>query len=301
MSTNVKKVKILGVIHDIEDAQARTDIGTIKNNISTLQSTDTSIKKDVSAAQTNISSLQNNMSTAQGNISTIQKNISTLQGSVTSNQGNITTLQKDVSTAKTNISSIQKEIADLKYSAISITNFTNSKNIVEMGSTVTSVALNWTTNKTPTTLTLDNTSIDKSLKTITLSNQTIKSNKTFTLKAIDERNATATKTTAITFYNGIYYGAAASATIDSSFILKLTKSLQATKAKTFDCTTGSGQYIWFCVPTRYGTPAFNVGGFDGGFSKISTLQFKNASGYTESYDVYKSDNANLGNKTVKVS
>ena len=50
MSTNIKKVKILGVIHDIEDAQARTDIGTIKNNISTLQSTDTSIKKDVSAA-----------------------------------------------------------------------------------------------------------------------------------------------------------------------------------------------------------------------------------------------------------
>ena len=170
-----------------------------------------------------------------------------------------------------------------------------------MGSTVTAVVLNWTTNKTPTTLTLDNVSIDKSLKTTTLSNQTIKSNKTFTLKAIDERNAAATKTTAITFYNGIYYGAAASATIDSSFILKLTKSLQSTKAKTFDCTTGSGQYIWFCVPTRYGTPAFNVGGFDGGFSKISTLQFKNASGYTESYDVYKSDNANLGSKTVKVS
>ena len=34
---------------------------------------------------------------------------------------------------------------------------------------------------------------------------------------------------------------------------------------------------------------------------MSTLQFKNASGYTESYDVYKSDNANLGSKTVKVS
>lgn len=109
MSTNIKKVKILGVVHDIEDTQARTDIGTIKNNISTLQSTDTSIKKDVSTAQTNISNLQNNMSTAQGNISTIQKNVSTLQTSVTSNQGNISTLQKDVSTAKSDITSIQKE------------------------------------------------------------------------------------------------------------------------------------------------------------------------------------------------
>lgn len=81
MSTNIKKVKILGVVHDIEDTQARTDIGTIKNNIST----------------------------AQGNISTIQKNVSTLQTSVTSNQGNISTLQKDVSTAKSDITSIQKE------------------------------------------------------------------------------------------------------------------------------------------------------------------------------------------------
>ena len=40
MSTNVKKVKILGVVHDIEDTQARTDIRNIKSNISTLQSTD---------------------------------------------------------------------------------------------------------------------------------------------------------------------------------------------------------------------------------------------------------------------
>ena len=301
MSTNIKKVKILGVVHDIEDTQARTDIGTIKNNISTLQSTDTSIKKDVSTAQTNISNLQNNMSTAQGDISTMKKNISTIQGNITTNQGNITTLQKDVTTAKSDITSIQKDIADLKYSPISITNLTNNRNIVEMGSTITSVTLNWTTNKTPTTLTLDGASIDKSLKTTTLSNQSIKANKTYTLKAIDERNASSTKTTSIIFYNGVYYGAAASATVDSSFIVKLTKSLQSAKAKTFDCTTGSGQYIWFCIPTRYGTPAFNVGGFDGGFSKVSTLQFKNVSGYTESYDVYRSDNANLGSKTVKVS
>lgn len=75
MSTNIKKIKILDVIHDIEDTQARTDIGTIKNNISTLQSTDASIKKDVSSAQNNISSLQNNMSTAQGNISSLKEDL----------------------------------------------------------------------------------------------------------------------------------------------------------------------------------------------------------------------------------
>lgn len=58
MSTNIKKVKILGVVHDIEDTQARTDIGTIKNNISILQ---------------------NNMSTAQGNISSLKEDIEQLK------------------------------------------------------------------------------------------------------------------------------------------------------------------------------------------------------------------------------
>ena len=66
MSTNVKKVRILGVVHDIEDVQARTDIGSIKNNIS---------------------SLQNNMSTAQGNISSLKGDISQLSEEIANLSG----------------------------------------------------------------------------------------------------------------------------------------------------------------------------------------------------------------------
>ena len=54
-------------------------------------------------------------------------------------------------------------------------------------------------------------------------------------------------------------------------------------------------------PTRYGAPVFNVGGFDGGFAKVSTLSFMNLSGYTEEYIVYRSDNSSIGKKTVKVT
>lgn len=204
--------------------------------------------------------------------------------------------------ARSDISTLRSVIEDIQYSPISITSFTNDKNIVEMGTTITSVILKWVTNKTPKTLIIDGSTIANTLTTTTLSGQSITTNKTFTLKATDDRNASVSKTTAITFCNGIYYGAAAtSTTVDSTFVLKLTKSLQSSKAKTFDCTTGSGQYVWYALPSRYGTPKFNVGGFDGGFSKVSTIQFRNASGYTESYDVYKSDNANLGTKTIKVS
>ncbi|WP_157796132.1 hypothetical protein [Thomasclavelia cocleata] len=52
------------------------------------------------------------------------------------------------------------------------------------------------------------------------------------------------------------------------------------------------------MPARYGAVNFNVGGFDGGFTKVATIEFTNASGYTENYDIYKSDNANLGTQTV---
>ena len=62
-----------------------------------------------------------------------------------------------------------------------------------MGSTVNTVVLNWTTNKTPEKLTLDGESVDKELRTKTIENAAIKANKTYTLKATDERDAEATK------------------------------------------------------------------------------------------------------------
>ena len=171
-----------------------------------------------------------------------------------------------------------------------------------MGSTVNTVVLNWETNKTPEELTLDGEGIDKSLKTKTIESANIKSNKTYTLKAKDEREAEATKTTAINFLNGVYWGVAEDkSSFDSAFILGLTKGLQGSKAKTFTVNAGASQHIYYAIPTRYGTPAFKVGGFDGGFAKAATIDFTNASGYNESYDIWKSDNPGLGNTTVVVA
>lgn len=196
----------------------------------------------------------------------------------------------------------KKMIDDLAYVPIAINTFTNNINTVEMGSTVTEVVLNWTYNKTPKAATLDTEQIDVNLKTKTLTGQSIKTNKTFTLSATDERDKTVKKTTAISFLNGVYWGVGvASPTLNSAFILSLTKGLQGSRAKTFTVNAGAGQHIYYAIPTRYGAAAFNVGGFDGGFTKSGTIEFTNGSGYKENYDIYKSDNANLGNTTVKVS
>lgn len=99
----------------------------------------------------------------------------------------------------------------------------------------------------------------------------------------------------------MYYGAAAApSAIDSGFIRGLAKTLRSSKLSSFTVTAGAGQYIYYCVPKRFGTCSFTVGGFDGGFDLAATVSFTNGSGYTEDYYVYRSTNAGLGNTTVGV-
>lgn len=197
---------------------------------------------------------------------------------------------------------VQQALDDLNYVAIAINAFTNDVNTVEMGATVTDVTLNWSYNKTPKTATLDGTAIDAALKTKKLMGQTITANRTFTLSVTDDRNAKASKTTAISFLNGAYYGvgAVAADAIDKAFVAGLTKVLTGSRARDFNVTAGEGKYIYYAIPHRFGTPTFNVGGLDGGFNLVKTFDYENPSGYTESYDVYQSTNANLGDTKVTV-
>lgn len=195
---------------------------------------------------------------------------------------------------------LSDSVGDLLYEEIAITSFTNTVTTAEMGSTVDSVTLNWETSKEPTELALDGATVTGS--SIAITEAGITANKTWTLSATDERDFTATAKTSITFYNRVCYGASADGTYDSDFINALAnRILSGTKARTFTVNAGDGQYIFYAIPTRLGTPAFNVGGFDGGFTKVaSAVNCTNASGYTETYDIWRSDNAGLGSTTVKV-
>jgi hypothetical protein len=188
----------------------------------------------------------------------------------------------------------------LNYKPIDITTFSANPSVAEIGSTKT-VVLSWNINKTPTLQTLDGVVIANSKRSETFTE--IEKDTTYTLEVKDEKGKTDTSYAYVKFYNGVYYGVAEEpASYNSNFIKGLSKpSLQSSRAKTFPVTAGDREYIYYCLPTRLGTPNFNIGGFDGGFEKASTIQFTNASGYPESYDIYKSENANLGDTTVKVS
>lgn len=192
--------------------------------------------------------------------------------------------------------------ADLEYVPIDITSISSTVTKAEMGSVVNKVTISWVVNKTPNVQTLDGSEVAVNLRSVALTDQGIAANKTFIVTATDERNTTDTASTSITFLNGVYYGAeAAPETLDSVFIRSLTKELSNTRGRTITVNAADGKNIWYALPTRLGACNFSVGGFSGGFDLVNTIQFTNASGYTESYYVYASAKTGLGETKVVVS
>lgn len=193
---------------------------------------------------------------------------------------------------------------DLQYIPIEILTFSNNIGVAEKGSTLNELTLKWQLNKDPETI-LMNGQVRADLKTLrslTLKDMALTADKTFILQVTDEKGKTSQKNTSVVFQNGVYYGVSEiPEEVNNTFILSLSRSLQGSRTKTFSTTSTEGQYVWYAFPSRYGTPVFNTGGFDGGFTKAASISFANASGYTEEYAVYRSDNSNLGTKTIKVT
>lgn len=188
------------------------------------------------------------------------------------------------------------------YKTIDITSFSNDGGTKEKGSILTQVNLAWAINKDPVTLTLDGNNIDTSLRKTTLTDLNYTNNKTWKLVATDEKGASDSMTTTISFYNGVYYGVGNKSVndLDSSFILSLNKSLRSTHLNSFTANPATGQYIYYIYPSSFKQPIFYVGGFEGGFEFFTNLSFTNNSGYTESYTVYRSTNSGLGSTDVTI-
>ncbi len=200
------------------------------------------------------------------------------------------------------IEQLEEAMADLLYKPIDITSFTVTPSVAEMGSTVNEVLLKWAINKDPVTLTVEGNCVAVGLRETTLTGLVLTEAHTFEVSATDEREATDSMTKTLPFYNGVYYGLLADgAALDSGAVLTLSKTLTNSRGRSFTVSCGDEQRIAYAIPTRLGTPTFKVGGFEGGFYKAATIDFTNASGYTESYDIWLSSNTGLGATTVEVS
>lgn len=213
---------------------------------------------------------------------------------------NLATEEKSIVGAVNEINSQCKDIAtkiDEISNPFSINSFTVTPSVAQKGSTI-NVTVKWSYNKDIKSQMLNNTALDATLREKTFSG--VKTDVTYTLNATSTNNISKTKSGTVKFYNGIYYGKSSSATYDSALINSLTKTLSDSKARTITVNAGTGEYIYYCLPTRLGILSFNVGGFDGGFNKVATINFTNSDSYAEDYDIYKSTNANLGNSTVVI-
>ena len=197
---------------------------------------------------------------------------------------------------------VYSKLADLMYEAIAIVSFTNDIGSVEIGRTINIVTLNWTLNKTPAQQTVNGTEQQVDTRKYAVPAY-ITSDTTYTLRVTDERGAVAEKSTTVSFLNGIYYGALyAQDSYTGTTIHALdNKKLAKSKVGTFNITAKDKQYAFFCYPKRMGAATFVVGGFTGGFELVAAVSFKNDSGYTEDYYIYKSEQAGLGSIKVEVS
>ena len=165
----------------------------------------------------------------------------------------------------------------------------------EIGSTISSVVLNWSYNKNVTEQSLSNSIgvLDSALRTYTYS-APITSNTTFTLSATDGTTPI-TKSTSVTFMNKRYWGAFANNTITDEEILGLSQELSTSRAQSrvFDCT--GGKYFYFVIREDYCSRiTFNVGGLSFSDIAVETRSITNASGHTDNYKIYRCNNLQTG-------
>lgn len=123
---------------------------------------------------------------------------------------------------------------------------------------------------------------------------------TFTLSCSPTNDPAILRTDSITFTwcQRNYWGSAEiPMSFDAAFIQGLSDSqLAITKNKTFQVNSVTDQYIYFCCRSAYGNAAFSVHSLEGGFSKVATVPLLG-----EMFDIYQSDNPNLGQTSVTVS
>lgn len=173
---------------------------------------------------------------------------------------------------------------------IKINSFSAAPPVSEIGSSQT-ITLAWNLNKQATSQNINGSPVAGNTKQYT----GVTSGQTYTLNVSDGQTS-ASRTVSVSFANRVYYGAAA----DLSNVTALTGMLSNDPERTITVDAGAGEYIIYAIPARLGDVTFFVSGFEGGFEDPVEQTLTNASGYQESYKVYRSTNPNLGETTVEI-
>ena len=185
---------------------------------------------------------------------------------------------------------IRARLDALEYKNIVINSFSAAPPVSEIGSSQT-ITLAWTLNKQATSQNINGSPVTGNTKQYI----GVTSGQTYTLNVSDGQTS-ASRSVSVSFANRIYYGAAA----DLTTVKGLTSVLSNDPERTITVDAGAGEYIIYAIPARLGDVTFFVSGFEGGFEDPEEQTLTNASGYQETYKVYRSTRAGLGETTIDI-
>ena len=195
---------------------------------------------------------------------------------------------------------VQDALDALFYVPLHITSFYNSVNTVEIGSTVTSVNLGWVFNKS-----IVSQSLSQGIGALPISQRTYTdtgawtSNRSYTLSTTDGQTP-ANGNTGITFSNKRYWGTSVNSTLSDAQIIALNSEFANSRNQS-RTITAAGEYVYFSYPAAWGAASFTVNGLPNTAWVLTVISFTNASGYTSSYNLYRSLNLLTGTYTIVVS
>lgn len=118
-------------IGDLDDdvTQAKRDIVTNANNITSLTTRMSTAENDIDTLDGNVSSLTTRMSTAENDIDTLDGDVAQAKQDITNNASNITSLTTRVSTAEGDIDDLDGDVTQAKQDIIA-----NANNITSLTS-----------------------------------------------------------------------------------------------------------------------------------------------------------------------
>lgn len=211
-------------------------------------------------------------------------------------------ITKRVNDLQKSIDDLREEMDGMTFIPLSISSFECEPKLAEIGSTINTVDFTWTIGGTPVLIKINSENIPLGTSQTTLSNLGLEEDKEFTLYAEDRKANSVSAVTQLLFVNKVFHGVQEiPSEYNTSFINKLVGQLQINKEGVIDVTANENQYIYYALPKSYGDCVFTSGGFSGGFTKVDTISYTNGYGVKTDYDIWKSDNANLGQTNIIIS
>jgi hypothetical protein len=220
------------------------------------------------------------------------------------------------STERPDLTGVKQALDELLYTLPAFNSLTvNGGNTLEVGQSISTPTISWTTNKTfnSFTLTFPNGTTSSGngsfLSTGDPSSYTFSSStgsKTWSVQGSDWKSATANRSTTVNWYYKVYMGAFNTTTPSSSDVLTNTQhsSLGSTRTTLGSKSiTLSNEYFYVAYPAAFGvTSQLKVNGLN--FTDIASVYtitpFTNSSGGTASYYVYRTNNKLTGTYTMEV-